>query len=374
VIEGKLNRRLRFDGGAAALNSANPDAYELFNPQPKDAQYYFVLEYAAARSGGSDITLGRGNLLEGSEAVVVNGERWIRDRDYTIDYDLGRVTLKRQLGPSDQLSVDYSYAPLFAQASKTLIGSAFRLEGRDRSLGGAFLYESKGAQDLRPRLGEEPSRTLITDLNGEWRFKPAFLTRLADALPGVRTTTPSEFNIQAEGGLSFPNPNTRNEVFVDDMEGVRDAVSLQLTPDSLALVECAAPGHVGGAGGALDPVVPDPAAPAQRRGPLVSAGESGQQISTTASSCTSVNCARVCPRRRAPTTSARRSASRCRARRPRSPMAIRCGSGSSTASTRSVSTCRARSSSNCGSTTGTTITTRRSARRGSAAMARPVRV
>ena len=231
VIEGKLNRRLRFDGGAAALNSANPDAYELFNPQPKDAQYYFVLEYAAARSGGSDITLGRGNLLEGSEAVVVNGERWIRDRDYTIDYDLGRVTLKRQLGPSDQLSVDYSYAPLFAQASKTLIGSAFRLEGRDRSLGGAFLYESKGAQDLRPRLGEEPSRTLITDLNGEWRFKPAFLTRLADALPGVRTTTPSEFNIQAEGGLSFPNPNTRNEVFVDDMEGVRDAVSLQLTPD-----------------------------------------------------------------------------------------------------------------------------------------------
>jgi hypothetical protein len=230
-LEGQLNRRRRFDGPSDSLNAATTDAYELYNPQPKDAEYYFVLEYAAARSGGSDITLGRGNLLEGSEAVVVNGERWVRDRDYTVDYDLGRVTLKRQLGPSDQLSVDYSYAPLFAQASKTLVGSAFRLEGRDRSLGGAFLYESKGAQDLRPRLGEEPSRTLITDLNGEWRFKPSFLTRWADALPGVRTTTPSELNVQAEGGLSFPNPNTRNEVFVDDMEGVRDAVSLQLTPD-----------------------------------------------------------------------------------------------------------------------------------------------
>src|SRR5262249_34358588 len=87
------------------------------------------------------------------------------------------------------------------------------------------------AQDIRPRLGEEPSRTLITDLNTEWRFKPGFLTRFADALPGVRTTTPSEFNLQAEGGMSFPNPNTRNEVFVDDMEGVRDAVSLSPTPD-----------------------------------------------------------------------------------------------------------------------------------------------
>ncbi len=230
-LDDQVNRRRLFDGSKDSLNAAAPDVYELFNPRPENAQYYFLLEYTAARSGGNDITLGRGNLLEGSEAVIVNGERWTRDRDYTIDYDLGRVVLKRQLGPSDQLSVDYSYAPLFAQASKTLVGSAFRVEGRDRSLGGAFLYESKGAQDLRPRLGEEPSRTLITDLNGEWRFKPGFMTRLADALPGVRTTTPSELNVQAEGGLSFPNPNTRNEVFVDDMEGVRDAVSLQLTPD-----------------------------------------------------------------------------------------------------------------------------------------------
>jgi hypothetical protein len=230
-LDAQLNRRSRLDGTPDAPNRPNPKAYDLYNPRVNDAQWYFTAEFAAARSGGGDITLGRGNILENSEAVVVNGERWTRDRDYTIDYDLGRITLKRQLGPSDQLSVDYSYAPLFAQASKTLVGSAFRFEGRDKNLGGAFLYESKGAQDLRPRLGEEPSRTLITDLNTEWRFKPGFLTRLADALPGVRTTTPSELNVQAEAGMSFPNPNTRNEVFVDDMEGVRDAVGLSLTPD-----------------------------------------------------------------------------------------------------------------------------------------------
>ena len=230
-IDSRINRRLRMDAPVEALNTPNPKVYDSYIPRTNEAQWYFAAEFAAARTGGSDITLGRGNLLDNSEAVVVNGERWVRDRDYTVDYDLGRITLKRQLGPSDQLSIDYSYAPLFAQASKTLIGSAFRVEGRDRSLGGAFLYESKGAQDLRPRLGEEPSRTWITDLNAEWRLKPFFLTRLVDNLPGVRTTTPSELNIQAEVGMSFPNPNTRNEVFLDDMEGVRDAVSLSLTPD-----------------------------------------------------------------------------------------------------------------------------------------------
>lgn len=228
VMDYNVNRRVRFDGPADSANAPNPLIYDRYGTlQPSDARYYLELEYAAQRSGG-DIVLGKGSIIEGSEVVTVNGERWTRDRDYSIDYDIGRITLKKQLGPTDQLSVDYSYAPLFQQASKTLLGGAFRLEGRDRSLGGAFLYESKGAQDQRPRLGEEPSRTVITDLNSEWRFKPSFVTRFVDALPGVRTTTPSEFNVQAEVGASFPNPNTRNVVYLDDMEGVRDAVSLSL--------------------------------------------------------------------------------------------------------------------------------------------------
>lgn len=230
VMDANLNRRVRLTGPADSTNGANEAIYEKGILRTTDATYYLMAEFSASRGGG-DISLGRSNLLEGSEAVVVNGERWVRDRDYTIDYDLGRVTLRRQLGATDQLNIDYAFAPLFQQAGRTLVGSAFRLEGREKSLGGAFLYESKGAQDLRPRLGEEPSRTLITDLNSEWRFKPGFLTRFADRLPGVRTTTPSEFNVQAEVGASFPNPNTRNEVYIDDMEGVRDAVSLSLTPE-----------------------------------------------------------------------------------------------------------------------------------------------
>lgn len=230
VMDANLNRRIRLTGTADSLGEAN-DFYDLYNPLPSQASRYYIVTEFAAQQGGGDITLGRGNILPGSDVVTVNGERWQRDKDYTIDYDLGHVTLRRSLGATDQLNVDYSYAPLFAQASKTLIGSAFRLEGRERSLGGAFLYESQGAQDLRPRLGEEPSRTLITDLNAEWRFKQDFLTHFVDRLPGVRTTAPSDMTVQAELGASFPNPNTKNEVYIDDMEGVRDAVSLSLSPE-----------------------------------------------------------------------------------------------------------------------------------------------
>ncbi|OGF16991.1 MAG: cell surface protein SprA [Candidatus Eisenbacteria bacterium RBG_16_71_46] len=223
-----LFRRDSLVGTEGAVNAANPTIYDKYYVQRSlDSRYYIEVEFTAARAAG-EIVLGRGNIIDGSDVVTINGQVLARNTDYTIDYDLGRVTLKRQLGPSDQLNVDYSYAPLFQQAGRTLLGSAFRMEGRDRSFGGAFMYESRGAQDLRPRLGEEPSRSLIGDLNTEWTFRPDWMTRLVDRLPGVRTTAPSDLRVQAEVGASFPNPNTKNEVYIDDMEGVRDAVSLSL--------------------------------------------------------------------------------------------------------------------------------------------------
>jgi len=228
ALDRALNRRARLTGAPSSDNEANARIYDEYNPRrDNDSRYFMEAEFTAQRATG-EISLGRSNIIEGSDVVTINGVALTRDRDYTIDYDLGRVVLKRQLGPSDNLNVNYSYAPLFQQAGRTLIGSAFKAEGRDRSLGGAFMYESKGATDLRPRLGEEPSRSLIGDLNTDLTFRPSWLTRMVDALPGVRTTAVSDFRVQAEVGASFPNPNTKGEVYVDDMEGVRDAISASM--------------------------------------------------------------------------------------------------------------------------------------------------
>ena len=231
AVSRSLVRRDSLIAHRDSLTGANAEIYEKYIPRRDlDVRYYIDVEFSAARAVG-EISLGRGNILEGSEVVTINGQALSRDRDYSIDYDIGRLTLKRQLGASDNLNVNYSYAPLFAQAGRTLIGGDFRLEGRDKRFGGALIYESRGAQDLRPRIGEEPSRSVIADLNTEWTFHPDWVTRLVDRLPGVRTTTPSDFHFQAEMGASFPNPNTKNVVYLDDMESVRDAVTLSMTAE-----------------------------------------------------------------------------------------------------------------------------------------------
>jgi hypothetical protein len=229
-VSAQLFRGDSLVGADNTQDAANPIIYDTRNLLANSYLYTLEVRFTAA-SVSNEITLGRTNIIEGSDVVTVSGRVLQRDVDYRIDYDLGRVTMIRALRPEDQLNIDYSYAPLFQQAGKTLIGNAFRWEGRDINFGGAALYESKGAQDLRPRLGEEPSRSVIADLNSEWRMRPFFLTRLANMLPGVRTSQPSELNIQAELGTSFPNPNTQNQIYIDDMEGIRDAVTLSMNPE-----------------------------------------------------------------------------------------------------------------------------------------------
>ncbi|HEY3215916.1 MAG TPA: hypothetical protein VGK93_05445, partial [Candidatus Eisenbacteria bacterium] len=130
-------------GGPGEANEANPAIYDKRTVLSTDREYSIDLRFTAQRAG-NEVTLGRTNIIEGSDVVTINGQPLARDRDYRIDYDLGKVTLIRQLGGADQLNIDYSYAPLFQQAGRTLLGNSFRYEGRDRSFGGAFLYESRG--------------------------------------------------------------------------------------------------------------------------------------------------------------------------------------------------------------------------------------
>jgi len=230
AISARLFRRDSLVGPPDSTNSANPDIYDKRLVLRQFREYTMMASFTAARAGG-EVPLGRTNIIEGSEVVTVNGQPLVRDKDYRIDYDLGKVTLIRQLGPADNLNIDYGYAPLFQQAGRTLLGSAFSWQGLNSRFGGAFMYESRGATELRPRIGEEPSRSLIGDVNAEWHTRPVFLTHLVDALPGVRTTAPSDFNISAEVGVSSPNPNTANVVYLDDMESVRDAVTLSMSPE-----------------------------------------------------------------------------------------------------------------------------------------------
>lgn len=196
----------------------------------EDTIYQMTIEFRSSLYGETIFL--KGNVLEGSETVIANGQRLERGRDYNIDYESGSVTLLSDVARESaaDITIDYSFKPLFALGQRTLLGfSSSYTPVEDYALSTTWIYESKGATERRPKLGEEPSLTVIGDLAGSLRKNPAVLTRFIDGLPFISTDSRSSINLAGEVGMSFPNPNTKNHGYVDDFEGSRDDFSIDLS-------------------------------------------------------------------------------------------------------------------------------------------------
>ncbi len=212
------------------LEVPNPLVYSERNPEPSQSLYYFAVGYRAA---STTFSLGRLGIVPGSENVTltVNGvsQTLVRDQDYTIVYEIGLLTLMGEAAelaqnPSNTLRVSFEYLPFLAQQQKTLFGTrAVYNISQGTWIGATAMFEDSRTPGDRPRVGEESTRTLVTDIDARFESRPVFLTDLANAVPGVSTDADSRFVLSGEVAASFPNPNTDNKAYIDDMEGTESA-------------------------------------------------------------------------------------------------------------------------------------------------------
>ncbi|HEX7880835.1 MAG TPA: hypothetical protein VF720_15590, partial [Candidatus Eisenbacteria bacterium] len=201
------------------VSETNPLIYDKRDVKEEYRKYYIDGTYKAF---ATDINLNRPGILENSETVRMDSEVLVRGVDYSITYETGQVKLisEKARRAQGQLQITYAYTPLFTQGNRSLMGFSTTYGGSpDFDLSTTFLYETKGSTEQRPRLQQEPSRTMLADVTGSWRTRPWVLTRIADALPLVQTNAPSNLTFTGAVGMSRPNPNTKNTVYVDDMEG-----------------------------------------------------------------------------------------------------------------------------------------------------------
>jgi hypothetical protein len=188
------------------------------------------------RTSGTEtsITLPQ-DIVEGSEVVRLDGRQLQPGVDYDIEpFAGGKITLKgdvlNDLSPSSRIDVSYEYRPLIGSGQATLLGASGQYKlGDNGRIASVFLFESRRGFAENPRLGEEPSRTLVGDLNAHMRFQPKFVTQLMNILPFTNTNAPSTFNFTAEAAVSVPNPNTKNTAFVDDMESADESDRVTLS-------------------------------------------------------------------------------------------------------------------------------------------------
>ena len=232
------------DPGSRLLKDKIPRIYTSQQQRDKDEASRYSIEVRSS-STQQRINLGLGVLPETIE-VRLNGRRKQRNVDYNVgpagDITFVGATAQEVADPGAELEISYESEDLlsFGSQQKTLLGLRTQYEflGGDGYLGSTMIYNNERSSERRVRVGKEPARTLVWSMDARAKFGAPFLTRVVDALPLLKTATPSNIELRAEVAQGRPNLNTRGKGFIDDFEGSENPSSLRIgrtqwTPASL---------------------------------------------------------------------------------------------------------------------------------------------
>jgi hypothetical protein len=182
---------------------------------------------------GQDVISNLGmNLLKGSVKVKANGTLLVENQDYIVDYDFGTITLlsAQAKNPDTKIVINYETKPLFAAATKNLIGTRIDWKPNDNlQLGSTFIYHTNNTNQERPKIGSENRDIIMGDIDAKFKIHPPIMTKLIDWLPIIKTDEKSQISLDAETAVAYQsiyNKNGDKIAYLDDMESSLDCFSL----------------------------------------------------------------------------------------------------------------------------------------------------
>ena len=179
---------------------------------------------ATASADRSILALNSFQIREGSERIYVRNTLLTRGSDYTIDYASGQVQFKNAdslfQGGAAQVRAQFEERAAFSVAPTSIYGLAAHYDlGTVGQVNFTGMFQKEQSTFNRPPLGFEPSSSFIGGLSTRLHFQPEWLSRAADALPGVRTDAPSSVSLAAEIAMSKPSPNHFGQAYLEEFEG-----------------------------------------------------------------------------------------------------------------------------------------------------------
>jgi len=215
----------------------NTTIYDEPLDQTRETAYLYRLNFeyrARSTEAQSTFSLGAIGIREGSERVSLGGRDLVAGEDYTIDYDIGQLTLLR---PGDlfagaenpELSVRFEQKPLFQVGSKSILGFTGQYQlGEHGQIGMVGMFQKEGTVLTRPELGLEPSGVTIGGAVASFDYPSRALDNFVNKLPGIRTDRESRVRFTGELAASNPTTNRTGTTWVEDFE-VGEGVRLGLT-------------------------------------------------------------------------------------------------------------------------------------------------
>ncbi len=211
-------------------NPANDTLYSfpneyLYSAQRPQSTFRMLARYEGVSDGGEGgLTLGTTQLRPGSERVELDGLLLVRERDYTVSYETGRILFNRPdtlfLRPRT-VNVRYEENPLFASAATPT--SIFGFTSRFPVDAGQFTFtaisQEQRSVSNRPALGYEPVGSLVAGLTSDLSWEAPQLSRFAAGLGLGDVSAPSRVSLQGEFAMSRPRPNSAGQAYLESFEG-----------------------------------------------------------------------------------------------------------------------------------------------------------
>lgn len=219
-----------------------PQLYDstLFRAQEFPENNRFAIRGTYKSSVQSEIALGAFNIPPNSVRVTAGGALLQEGRDYTVDYNTGRVRILNDaiLSSGVPINVSFEDNTIFSLQSKTMLGLRADYEVSDKlSLGATWMKLFERPFTPKVNIGEDPINNSIYGFDLTFNTESNWLTKTLDKLPLYSTSTPSNISFMAETALLKPghsrainvNADRREKggvVFIDDFEGSAAPIDL----------------------------------------------------------------------------------------------------------------------------------------------------
>ena len=184
----------------------------------------FMLTGQYKGTNGSQIDLGATNIAQGSVVVTAGGVTLTENSDYTVDYNMGIVTIINQsiidAGTTVNASVESN--DNYGMQRKTMMGVNLDYElSKDFTIGGSIMFLNEQPLTTKVSMGNEPLKNTLWGAHMSWKRKSQWLTNMIDKLPLIHTTQPSQITFNAEFAQLVAGQNKKiqgNASYLDDFE------------------------------------------------------------------------------------------------------------------------------------------------------------
>ena len=194
----------------------------------------FILEGEYQASSGSQIRLNAMNVARGSVVVTAGGVTLTENSDYTVDYNMGIVTIINQsiIDAGTNISVTLENQSTYSTQRKTLLGLDLNYKfNKDFNIGATMMHYGEKSLTEKVSIGDEMVNNTIWGLNLSYNTSFMWLTNLVNKIPTVNATAPSTFSFKGEFAQLIPHQqktgSNKGSSYIDDFESTQSGLDLR---------------------------------------------------------------------------------------------------------------------------------------------------